>query len=124
MDQDLPDVLAKVNLICWTQLDVALRAGEVTLDWSNILSLGEQQRLAFGRLLVMYQLKLATQVGDCRRAKSTTSYVQKMAQPPPLHRAFPGPGSARGIFKIRNFYSETLPRTESHSKDGGHTYSI
>ena len=60
MDQDLPDVLAKVNLICWTQLDVALRAGDVTLDWSNILSLGEQQRLAFGRLLVMYQLKLAT----------------------------------------------------------------
>ena len=28
MDQDLPDVLAKVNLICWTQLDVALRADD------------------------------------------------------------------------------------------------
>ena len=70
MDQDLPDVLAKVTLICWTQLDVALRAGEVTLDWSNILSLGEQQRLAFGRLLVMYQLKLVIVDGPSRQHRT------------------------------------------------------
>ena len=54
-DEDLLQVLEKVDLY-----ELAVRAGDgdpiqglsVVLDWSNILSLGEQQRLAFGRLLV------------------------------------------------------------------------
>jgi vitamin B12/bleomycin/antimicrobial peptide transport system ATP-binding/permease protein len=54
-DEDLLKVLEKVDLY-----DLAVRAGDgdpiqglsVVMDWSNILSLGEQQRLAFGRLLV------------------------------------------------------------------------
>jgi vitamin B12/bleomycin/antimicrobial peptide transport system ATP-binding/permease protein len=54
-DDDLLQILEKVDL-----LEVATRAGDgnpikglsIVLDWSNILSLGEQQRLAFGRLLV------------------------------------------------------------------------
>jgi vitamin B12/bleomycin/antimicrobial peptide transport system ATP-binding/permease protein len=54
-DEDLIEILQKVDL-----LDVAVRAGKgdptrglvAVLDWSNMLSLGEQQRLAFGRLLV------------------------------------------------------------------------
>ena len=53
--EDLLEILEAVDL-----LPVAVRAGDgdpvrgldAELDWSNILSLGEQQRLAFGRLLV------------------------------------------------------------------------
>lgn len=54
-DEGLLDILSQVDLI-----DVARRAGDgdakvglhVIKDWTNVLSLGEQQRLAFGRLLV------------------------------------------------------------------------
>jgi vitamin B12/bleomycin/antimicrobial peptide transport system ATP-binding/permease protein len=54
-DMELLQILEKIDL-----LDVATRAGDgdptkglaAVTDWSNILSLGEQQRLAFGRLLV------------------------------------------------------------------------
>lgn len=54
-DKELVQILDEVDL-----LDVAKRAGngdpydglQASLDWSNRLSLGEQQRLAFGRLLV------------------------------------------------------------------------
>ena len=54
-DQDLLDVLEQVDLG-----ELASRSGDgdpikgldMVLDWSNTLSLGEQQRLAFGRVLV------------------------------------------------------------------------
>ena len=53
-DSALLDILAKVNL-----QDLAKRSGDgdpfrgldTVLDWGNVLSLGEQQRLAFGRIL-------------------------------------------------------------------------
>lgn len=48
-DEELHQVLQKVNLS-----DLAERFGgfEVEKDWSDVLSLGEQQRLAFARILV------------------------------------------------------------------------
>lgn len=54
-DEELIRILEKINL-----KEIAIRAGDgnpikglkVVLDWSHVLSLGEKQRLAFGRLLV------------------------------------------------------------------------
>lgn len=54
-DEDLLDILDQVDLS-----ELASRPGDgdpikglyTDLDWSNTLSLGEQQRLAFGRVLV------------------------------------------------------------------------
>jgi vitamin B12/bleomycin/antimicrobial peptide transport system ATP-binding/permease protein len=48
-EQELRDVLATVHLA-----DLPERVGgfEVELDWADVLSLGEQQRLAFARLLI------------------------------------------------------------------------
>ena len=51
----LLEILQKVDL-----QDLAIRSGDgdpfrgldTVLDWGNVLSLGEQQRLAFGRILV------------------------------------------------------------------------
>ncbi|MDM3847810.1 MAG: ATP-binding cassette domain-containing protein [Aphanizomenon gracile PMC649.10] len=49
-DKELEGILKQVNLS-----DITSRLGglDVETDWENILSLGEQQRLAFARLLVM-----------------------------------------------------------------------
>src|SRR5207253_9642147 len=48
-DVQLQKVLEQVNLA-----DLAARVGgfEVELNWADVLSLGEQQRLAFARLLI------------------------------------------------------------------------
>jgi ABC-type uncharacterized transport system fused permease/ATPase subunit len=54
-DDKLIQILKRINL-----LEIATRAGRgnpkeglyTSMDWSNVLSMGEQQRLAFGRLLV------------------------------------------------------------------------
>ncbi|BBD53462.1 ATP-binding cassette domain-containing protein [Planktothrix agardhii] len=48
-DQELSEVLQQVNL-----QDVLTRVGgfDQEVPWENILSLGEQQRLAFARILV------------------------------------------------------------------------
>ena len=73
-------------------LDVAIRAGDgdpikglsTVLDWSNILSLGEQQRLAFGRVLVnrpkLVIVDEATSALDIRSEARMYQILQDMAR--------------------------------------------
>lgn len=86
-DDDLLQILEKVDL-----LDVAVRAGDgdpakglaAVVDWSNILSLGEQQRLAFGRLLVnrpkLVIVDEATSALDLASEARMYSILQEMAR--------------------------------------------
>ena len=86
-DDDLLKILEKVEM-----LDVAIRAGDgdpikglsIVLDWSNILSLGEQQRLAFGRLLVnrpkLVIVDEATSALDIRSEARMYQILQDMAR--------------------------------------------
>jgi vitamin B12/bleomycin/antimicrobial peptide transport system ATP-binding/permease protein len=86
-NNDLLEILEKVDLI-----DVASRAGngnvlqglDTVLDWSSRLSLGEQQRLAFGRLLVnrprLVILDEATSALDMVSEARMYSLLQNMAR--------------------------------------------
>jgi ABC-type uncharacterized transport system fused permease/ATPase subunit len=86
-DDDLIKILTRIHL-----LEVATRAGDgdpvkgldTIMDWSNVLSLGEQQRLAFGRLLVNRPKRLvvldeATSALDLYNEKSMYGILQEMA---------------------------------------------
>jgi ABC-type uncharacterized transport system fused permease/ATPase subunit len=86
-DDDLIKILTRIHL-----LDVATRAGDgdpvkgldTIMDWSNVLSLGEQQRLAFGRLLVNRPRRLvvldeATSALDLYNEKSMYGILREMA---------------------------------------------
>ena len=86
-DEDLLEILEKVNLI-----EVAKNAGDgdpirglyAVLDWSNRLSLGEQQRLAFGRVLVnrpsLVILDEATSALDVASESRMYSLLQNLAR--------------------------------------------
>jgi putative ATP-binding cassette transporter len=50
-DEKLYGILQQVNL---KDLPVRIGGLDVELDWVNVLSLGEQQRLAFARLLLVH----------------------------------------------------------------------
>ena len=84
-DSDLLDILDSVNLS-----NLADRAGDgnpyrglnTVLDWSNILSLGEQQRLAFGRVLInrprLVILDEATSALDVESERCMYELLQRM----------------------------------------------
>jgi len=86
-DEDLLDILDKVYL-----MDIATNAGDgdaikglhAHLDWSNRLSLGEQQRLAFGRILVnqpeLVILDEATSALDTASEARMYNLLQNMAR--------------------------------------------
>merc|ERR1719262_828765 len=86
-NQDLLGILKAINLE-----ELPFRAGdgdpikglEAVLDWSNTLSLGEQQRLAFGRLLVnrprMAILDEATSALDMETEAKMYKLLQDMAR--------------------------------------------
>jgi ABC-type uncharacterized transport system fused permease/ATPase subunit len=85
-DEDLMRILEQINLI-----EIASRAGDgnpmqglnVIMDWSHVLSLGERQRLAFGRLLVHGPTRLvvldeATSALDLYNEQCMYRLLQKM----------------------------------------------
>ena len=77
-DQELEEVLHEVNLS-----DLAARFGgfEVEKDWGDVLSLGEQQRLAFARLLINKPryaiLDEATSALDINNEEGLYTHLQK-----------------------------------------------
>ncbi|CAB9519932.1 D family member 2, chloroplastic [Seminavis robusta] len=99
-DQDLLEILEKVDL-----KELAARSSpdgdpinglKVELDWSNTLSLGEQQRLAFGRLLVnrprLVILDEATSALDMVAEARMYTVLQNMAQNTFKDGKWSGPG--------------------------------
>jgi putative ATP-binding cassette transporter len=79
-DQELENVLKTVNLT-----DLADRFGGFNLekDWSDVLSLGEQQRIAFARILVTKPpytiLDEATSALDMKNEQSLYQHLQQTA---------------------------------------------
>ena len=77
-DEKLYAILEQVNL-----KDLPVRVGgmEVELDWANVLSLGEQQRLAFARLLLVHPpyaiLDEATSALDLENEEQLYQQVQQ-----------------------------------------------
>ena len=77
-DYELDRILAEVNLA-----DLAERFGgfEIEKDWADVLSLGEQQRLAFARILVNKPryaiLDEATSALDVKNESSLYSHLQQ-----------------------------------------------
>lgn len=99
-DQDLLDILEQVDL---KQLPARaspngdpVKGLYVDLDWSNTLSLGEQQRLAFGRLLVnkprMCILDEATSALDMVAEAKMYMVLQNMARNSFAKGKWSGPG--------------------------------
>ena len=98
-DEKLLEVLSAVDL-----MGVASRAGDgdpiaglyTTLDWSNMLSLGEQQRLAFGRLLVnrprLVVLDEATSALDMAAEARMYNLLRSMAQKSLVGEKLSAPG--------------------------------
>ena len=98
-DDELLDVLAAVDL-----KELATRAGDgdpykglrAVKDWSNMLSLGEQQRLAFGRVLVnkpkLVILDEATSALDMVSEAKMYQLVQNMAGKTVNRGQMSGPG--------------------------------
>lgn len=99
-DEDLLQILEKVGL-----KELAARASadgdpvkglKAELDWSNTLSLGEQQRLAFGRLLVnrprLVILDEATSALDMVAEARMYTLLQNMAQNTFKKGQWSGPG--------------------------------
>jgi putative ATP-binding cassette transporter len=78
-DEEIYQVLVKVNL---EELPARVGGWDVELNWENVLSLGEQQRIAFARVLLMrpYYVILdeATSALDMENEERLYQELQKM----------------------------------------------
>lgn len=117
-DAELNQVLAKVNL---SALPERIGGWDVQLDWDNVLSLGEQQRIAFARLLLMRPryaiLDEATSALDMKNEEQLYQELQQM------HTTFISVGHRSSLMKYHKLLLELhgdstwqlLPSQKNHS---------
>jgi ABC-type uncharacterized transport system fused permease/ATPase subunit len=123
-DEDLIRILEQINLI-----EFATRAGggnplrglNVVMDWSHVLSLGERQRLGFGRLLVHRPKRLvvldeATSALDLYNEKCMYGLMQELAADPASAMTYVSVGhrpSLADFHSMRLDLGETVTESEA-----------
>ncbi|AFZ25429.1 ABC-type uncharacterized transport system, permease and ATPase component [Cylindrospermum stagnale PCC 7417] len=100
-DAELNKALEKVNL---AELPDRIGGWDVQLDWDNVLSLGEQQRIAFARLLLMRPryviLDEATSALDMKNEEQLYQELQQM------HTTFISVGHRSSLMKYHKLLLE------------------
>lgn len=102
-DGELESVLQKVNL---QNIATKVHGFDAEVPWENILSLGEQQRLAFARLLVTHPryviLDEATSALDLNNEQTLYQQLQK------AQTTFISVGHRESLFKYHQWVLELL----------------
>jgi ABC-type uncharacterized transport system fused permease/ATPase subunit len=123
-DEDLICILEQVNL-----LDMAARVGDgnplrglnIVMDWGHVLSLGERQRLAFGRLLVHRPKRLvvldeATSALDLYNEKCMYRILQEMAADPASATTYVSVGHRPSLAEFHNMRLELRRSVQDDNK--------
>ncbi|OCQ94432.1 ABC transporter ATP-binding protein [Nostoc sp. MBR 210] len=100
-DAELNQVLTKVNL---AELPDRIGSWDVQLDWDNVLSLGEQQRIAFARLLLMCpRYAILDEATSALDMKNEDQLYQELQQ---MHTIFISVGHRSSLMKYHKLLLE------------------